>query len=381
MSVRKRKWKAADGEEKTAWIVDYTDQEAKRHIDTFARKKDAEARHDTVRSDVRKGIHVAPNDSITVAEAAENWISRVKAEGRERSTLRQYRQHVDLHIAPRIGRIKLAKLSNAAVAKFRDSLVGNGDNGDAKSLSRPLARKVLTSLKSLLKDAKYGHVAADVSIARGKRERKLEPGRDFPDFAEIKRLSEAAKPGRQKALLLTAALTGLRASELRGLRWSDVDLKVGELHVRQRADRFNAIGLPKSKAGSRSIPLVSDLVHALKQWKLACPNGEAGLVFPTSSGQIEHHANMLRSLTPVMRAAGAVTKDGKPKYALHAFRHFFASWCINPKDRGGRELSPKEAQTVLGHSSIVMTLDIYGHMFPQGGDRAELEEASRKLLG
>ena len=94
--------------------------------------------------------------------------------------------------------------------------------------------------RSLLRSAKVAHVAADVTIAASKRERRLEPGLDFPETGEIKRLLAAATTERQRALLLTAALTGLRASELRGLRWSDVDLKVGELHVRQRADRFLA---------------------------------------------------------------------------------------------------------------------------------------------
>ena len=79
-----------------------------------------------------------------------------------------------------------------------------------------------------------------------------------------------------------------------------------------------------------------------------------------------------------MCAAGVVENDGKPKYALHAFRHFFASWCINPKELW--ELPPKVVQTLLGHSSIVMTLDVYGHLFRDGGDRTELAEASRLLL-
>src|SRR5215831_7079362 len=96
MSVRKRKWvMGSTGEEKEAWIVDYTDQQGDRHIETFARKKDAEARHDAVRGDVRQGIHTAPSKSITVAEAAEDWIAYVKLEGREQSTVAQYRQHVD----------------------------------------------------------------------------------------------------------------------------------------------------------------------------------------------------------------------------------------------------------------------------------------------
>jgi integrase len=375
MSVRKRAWMTRKGEPKEAWIVDYFDQDRDRHIETFARKKDADARHATVTVNVRQGVHTAPSKSITVAEAAEGWIKRVEADGRERATVREYRQHVDLHILPRIGKLKLAHLTSAKVEAFRDDLLAEH--------SRQLARKVLTSLKSLLKAAKHTHVAADVSIDSDKRSRrKLEAGVDIPTTGEIKRLIEAAKDDRKRrTLLLVAALAGLRASELRGLRWADVDLKVGELHVRQRADRFNCIGSPKSASSRRAVPLDADvLLPALKEWKLACPIGEADLVFPTAAGKVEHHKNMLNGLEPVMAAAGVVDKAGKPKYALHAFRHFFASWCINPEERGGRALLPKEVQALLGHSSIVMTLDVYGHLFPRGDDRAKLAASTRALL-
>jgi integrase len=374
MSVRKRTWTTRKGEQREAWIVDYFDAEGDRHIETFQRKKDADARHATVKVNVRQGVHTAPSKSITVAEAAEAWIKRVEADGRERATVREYRQHVDLHILPRIGRLKLAHLTSAKVEAFRDELLANH--------SRQLARKVLTSLKSLLKAAKHAHVAADVTIKAGTRDRRLEVGRDIPTTGEIKRLIEAAEGDlRRRTLLLTAALTGLRASELRGLRWADVDLKHGELHVRQRADRFNAIGAPKSHSSVRTIPLDADvLIPALKQWRLACPKGELDLVFPTVTGKAEHHKNMLKGLAPVMVAAHVVDKAGAPKYALHAFRHFFASWCINRRAAGGRELPPKEVQTLLGHSSIVMTLDRYGHLFPRGDDKAELAASARALF-
>jgi integrase len=374
MSVRKRTWTTRRGEQKEAWIVDYADQDGDRHIETFARKKDADAYHATVKVDVRQGVHTAPAKSPSVAEAAESWIKRVEADGRERTTVRQYRQHVDLHITPRIGRTKLAHLTPAKVEAFRDDLLAN--------LSRPTARKVLTSLKSLLKVAKHAHVAADVSIGRGKRgERKLEVGVDIPTPEEIRRLLHAAIEAgiRPRTLLITAISTGLRASELRGLRWRDVDLKHGELHVRQRADRYCVIGPPKSESSVRAIDLGPRVLAALKEWKLACPKGENGLVFPTGEGEIEHHANMLRSLAPVMIAAGVVDTNGEPKYALHAFRHYFASWCINRKAAGGRELPPKNVQQLLGHASIVMTLDRYGHLFPRGDDRAELAAAEAAL--
>jgi integrase len=387
MSVRKREWVTRKGEAKQAWIVDYTDQHGKRHIETFQRKKDADAQEAKVLVDIGKGVHVAPSDSITVAEAAQQWLARVKAEGREPATLQGYEQHVRAYIVPRIGRVRLAKLTALTVESFRDQLLKEVEarssslEGGKRPLSRATARKVLVSLKSLLKSAKVAHVAADVRIAASKRDRRLEPGRDFLETGEIKRLLAAATTERQRALLLTAALTGLRASELRGLRWSDVDLKASELHVRQRADRFGTIGAPKSKAGSRTVPLAPQLVAALKAWKIACPISEAGLVFPTGKGQVVHHLTLLREFEAVMRDAGVVERaTGKPKYALHAFRHFFASWCINPTERGGRELAPKVVQHLLGHSSIVMTLDVYGHLFRDGGDRAELAEAATALL-
>ncbi len=103
MSVRKRTWTTRKGERKEAWIVDYTDQHGNRHIETFQRKKDADDYHAKVRVDVSKGIHMAPSKSATVAEAAELWINCVEAEGRERATVRQYRQHVNLHIVPGSG--------------------------------------------------------------------------------------------------------------------------------------------------------------------------------------------------------------------------------------------------------------------------------------
>lgn len=173
MSVRKRSWITRSGEPRESWIVDYTDQNGDRHIQTFDRKGDAAAFHDQVRLDVRKGVHTAPSKSPTVSQAADKWLNKVKAGGAERSTLAQYEQHVRIHIGPRLGRIKLAQLSPAGIETFRNQLLAD--------LERPMARKVLTSFKSILKVAKMGHVAADVSIAPDKRgKRKLEAGTDFP---------------------------------------------------------------------------------------------------------------------------------------------------------------------------------------------------------
>ena len=162
-----------------------------------------------------------------------------------------------------------------------------------------------------------------------------------------------------------------------------MDLKKSELHVHQRADKFNVIGNPKSKAGQRTVPIPPILVNTLREWKLACPKSGLGLVFPTGTGGVENHSNILsRALAPAQVAAGVVNKAGEAKYTgLHALRHFYASWCINRKEAGGQGLTPKEVQERLGHSSITMTMDVYGHLFKSDNGGTALAEAEKALLG
>jgi integrase len=90
-------------------------------------------------------------------------------------------------------------------------------------------------------------------------------------------------------------------------------------------------------------------VNTLREWKLLCPKRKHDLVFPTGAGEIEHHANILhRGYEPAQIAARIIDKAGQPKYALHALRHFDASWCINRRRDGGLELHMKIVQERLG---------------------------------
>src|SRR6476660_4406612 len=118
MAVRKRTWTTVKGEQREAWIVDYRDRQGDRHIETFTRKKDADARHAEVDVSVRSGVQFAASKSKTIAEAGEIWVDAAKLEGLERSTVEQYRSHLDKHIGPALGRVKLSDLSRAAVQDF-----------------------------------------------------------------------------------------------------------------------------------------------------------------------------------------------------------------------------------------------------------------------
>jgi integrase len=189
---------------------------------------------------------------VTVAEAANLWLETGAAHNLEASTLAAYRQHARLHINPYIGRTRLSHLTAPFVREFEDKLrrgdpAPGGEQGTARSPA--MVRKIMTSLGSLVGDAyERGLVARNVvRDLRARRKRgverradrrqkgKLKVGVDIPTPAEIKAIVAAAE-GRWLAFFLVAIFTGLRASELRGLRWPDVELKKAELHVRQRAD-------------------------------------------------------------------------------------------------------------------------------------------------
>jgi integrase len=428
MSVRIRRWLTSTGRaqgkhlDRAAHLVDYVEDggrctkqfpcainKGERCTEQYKCNgwQEAEtwsARH---RVAVESGSYISDSQSITVSEAGANWLERARngsadSEPVERATLDAYSQHLRLHITPFIGKVKLTKLNARTIDKFETDL--RAHNRSAKTV-----RNVIRSLSMILAVAmRGGYVATNIvrdtrlrsrhSGPRNGRGGKLKVGIDIPLPQEVRAIIEAAAIGRWKTLLMAAALTGLRASELRGLRWQDVDLKKGELHVRQRADRFNQIGRTKSRAGERTVPLTPMLCQALRTYRmLKPPIPPLDLVFCTKDGAVLYLARVVeKGLWPAQVRAGVtipVLKDGKPlfekgkpvaepKYSgMHAFRHFFASWCINRKVDGGLELPPKVVQERLGHATINMTLDTYGHLFPRGDDSAELADAERSLLG
>jgi integrase len=393
MAIRKREWTNQDSSIGSAWQVGYNDVAGKWRTKQFDRKRDAEIFFEETKRAVRQGAHVPDAASVTVHDAAENWLDTCRLNGVERSTLRQYGNHVRNHISPTLGSILLTRLTRPMVASFRKELL--------KINSRVQARKIFVSFKAILSDAESGGLIAynpAASVKIGKDSRVLADTmhtRVFPQPAEIKSIIDAAPLGFWRTFLITAPFTGLSSSELRGLHWEDgVDFDRHRIHVRRRADEFNVIGLLKSKARYRSIPMTPKVETVLREWRVACPrrDGKLGLVFPNSEGNVEAHTNLLsRGFHPVQIAAGIVTprlgEDGRPvvesgepvmiaKYGLHDLRHFFASWLIEHLHAG-----PKRVQTLMGHSSIKVTYDVYGHLFedPDGDDVAFAAAADRVM--
>jgi integrase len=374
MSVRKREWTTGKGEARSAWVVGYADAAGARRIKTFARKRDADAFAATAAVEVREGTHTPDSASPTVNQAAGYWLQSGHDAGLEGSTLDQREQHVRLHILPFLGGIKLSQLTAPRVRSFESELRASG-RSDA------MVRKVVTSLSSMVGDAQErGSVGRNVvrelrtrrrpgteKRAVDRRKGLIRAGVDIPLPVEVRAIVRALQ-GHYRPVILTALFTGLRASELRGLDWSNVDLDKSEIHVRERADKRNVIGPPKSLAGYRVVPLTPLVANTLMARRME--SGGRGLVFGTRSGRPDfvqnivkrgwHAAQLAAGVTVSKRTANGepvLDDEGEPvivpKYSgLHAARHFFASWCINTPEAGGLGLPPKAVQVRLGHSTI-----------------------------
>lgn len=409
-SVRKRTWRSG-GQERTAWVVDYFDQQGKRRLKTCRTKKEADDFRTTCSWEIRQGIHTPASTSITVDEAVAMWLEHGEAEQLEAGTLRTYGAVANEHVVPIIGKYRLAQLTRPMVEQFRDDLL-TGAVPDGRKRSRVMARKALGYLKAALKEAqRRGKVAQNVATEvqikanRGEDNRRKEIGVDVPDKAEARAIIEAA-PDRWRPLILTAVFCGLRSSELRGLAWNHVDFDQKLIRVCRRADRWGKMGPPKTKAGRRDVPMAPVVLNTLREWRLACPRGELGLVFPTSSGAVMDHAMVYRRCfgdvqiacgvaKPKLDQTGApvikLDKDGVPvldpetgkpvivmvpKYGPHAFRHFCASWLIE------QGFGPKRIMGIMGHASITMTFDLYGHLFPVcEADHDRLQAGQIGLVG
>jgi hypothetical protein len=286
MGIRQRKW-TWDGKEKAAWVVDYFDLKGKRRLKTFRTKREAQDFAATTRIDIKRGMHVADSDSVAVAEAGRLWLETGEENGLVRSSLTQNRQHLALHIEPFLGAIKLSKLTVPGVRAFEGDLRANGR-------SPALTRKVVGTLGAVIADAQERGLAMhnpvrEMRANRGKRrtkatrerKRPLAIGVDIPTPAEIKAVLAAAT-GFRRAFFATAALAGLRASELRGLRWQDVD--IGH---RDRAPTGRCVGDdgPDQKRGRPSLrAAVAAGAECPQGMEAGVPQGRAGPGLPHRHG-------------------------------------------------------------------------------------------------
>ncbi len=382
-TVRKRKLPSG----LIVWRASYTDGAGVRRTKQFPKKSAGEAWLVETCHDVARGIHTPGSISPTVKEAGALWIKRCHEKRLEPMTIKGYEEHCELHLYPFIGAKKLSDLTVPTVNAFADQLRDAGRSAE-------MIKRVVRSLGAIFKEARrrgLSNVAPTVGLELDLPERD-DPRPVIPTKPELQAIIARATTHQNRMwrpLALVAVFCGLRASELRGLRWLDVDFDARQINVAQRADASHKIGKLKSKAAYRSLRLSPLVLNALREWKLVCPKADLGLVFPNGLGKVESYANLIEhGFAPIQIAAGVIAQKqalddaGKPvtvsvaKYGLHALRHACASLWI---EQGH---NPKQIQTLIGHSSIKVTFDTYGHLFADSeADQRAAEGVEFRLLG
>jgi integrase len=186
---------------------------------------------------------------------------------------------------------------------------------------------------------------------------------------EARRFAEAVAGDELEALYLLALTTGMRQGELLGLRWADVDLGGGMLAVAQQYKRLEdgrGMGKPKSAAGRRAIALTPFVVGSLRRRRAACRCG-GDLVFCGPAGApLQPEVLRVRHFYPLLERAGL------PRVVFHELRHSAATILI----AAGVPLAV--VSRLLGHASIRITADLYGHIAVE--DQAAATAAMGRLL-
>lgn len=327
-------------------VIDFYDQHGKRRLKTLKEgttKKEAKKILREIEEQIERGVYLSRAGIPSFEKVAKDWLEYKKPNIRE-STFEQYRGHVENHLTPYFGITKINRINFNSIEKFIPHATGQG-------VIPPTLRKLLVTLGSIFKYAvrkrlcEYNPVR---EIEKPKDTKKKKVG--FLQPGEIRALIDNSRDQKHKTMFTLDIMSGMRQGELLGLKWTDIDWFNCQVYVR-RTFNHGRFYEPKTEASRRAIDLGPTVMAELKKWQIACPPTELNLVFPNEFGKPMDASNLInRDFNPTL------TKAKLRKIRFHDLRHTFASLLI---DRGEH---PKYIQNQMGHASINITMDTYGHL-------------------
>ncbi|HSL99640.1 MAG TPA: tyrosine-type recombinase/integrase [Candidatus Limnocylindria bacterium] len=367
MGVKVREWKKG-----VWWIL--IDHKGKRKSVKVGSKEAAKAAARKIEEALTTGkLNLDPPKplkSLLFTEYAEKWFAGHVSVNLKPSTQHGVRLILDKALLPAFGDKPLDKITRDDVKTFAYRMLEAGrakeiklaDGGKTKTLSRSSVMGMGRTLSAI-----FNHAIEDGILTSNPAQR---PGRyirtgdrrekiDFLTPEEGRILLEAAKAHRARhyPILATALYTGARQGELLALQWGDIDWHGKFIEIR-RANWRGIISTPKSGKGRR-VDLADHLAGILSEHRrvLVAEALKAGKpmpdwVFPSEEGTPLDAANLRKVFAKVLKKAGL------RQIRFHDLRHTFASWLI----ANGESLAYVKEQ--MGHHSIQITVDTYGHLIP-----------------
>ncbi len=329
----------------------------RRHFYGKTRQDAAKKMHIALR-DVERGIPLA-DERLTVAKFLDTWLEqRARPTVRPR-TFEAYESKVRLYLKPKLGHVRLARLTPDQVQRAQNELLAAG-------LSPQTVRHARTVLRTALGQAvAWGAVSRNVAaLVHAPKVERQEQVTLSPEQA--RRFLEAVEGDRHETLYHVALALGMRQGEILGLTWDAVDLDEQTLRVErtlQRVDGKPTLAEPKTRRSRRTLPLSDSLTaklgkHRAQQKRARLAAGEswkgwsAPLVFTSEVGTPLDSPNLNK------RFQRALADAGMPKMRFHDLRHSCASFMI------AQGMHPRVVMEQLGHSQISTTMDTYAHVMP-----------------
>jgi integrase len=344
----------------------------------FATQKECQQAMNKLLVAVEQHNYSAPTKASVREYLAKEWLPAVKSTIRP-TTYNSYVQHVECHIVPHIGTVKLQKLSGSQVNALYGKLAETGRKDGKTGLSPMTIHHVHACLHKAFKDAvRWGHISRNPLDAADPPRKRGENAREMQTWTkeQLKAFLDSVADDRLSPLWHTIAMTGMRRGEALRIRWSDVDLENCRLSVRRAlvpVNREVVVSEPKTVKGCRVIALDPGTVEILKaqaarqldeqnDWDDAWI--DSGLVFTVENGA----ALDPESVTRYFRQA--VKRSMLPSIRLHDLRHTHATLALQAG------IHPKVVSERLGHATVSITLDTYSRAIP-----AMQEEAAALIAG
>ncbi|GAB3279685.1 site-specific integrase [Actinocorallia lasiicapitis] len=386
-------YKRADGRWEAAGYVTTTDGRSRRVRVYGATRKEAMDKLFGKIAASRRGVPVATDPTVTVAAYVTAWLAGVAVHKLRPTTYATYDRYVRTFIVPGLGHKRLAALTPKDVrAWLQDTALvcqccargwdARRDPEARHKTSRPHCCSVgrCCGKRISLGTQRYLRCILSAALAHAVREDELPRnaasavrlGEVRPSFepftaSEARAFLKVAKNARLGPLYELALRTGLRRGEVLGLRWSDLDLAAGDLHVRQTLQRDPATGTlvgfaPKTASSRRRIALPAACVTSLKAHRLRqdAERATAGatwqdhdLVFTRPDGRPLDGSSVHRLFGELCAIAGV------RRVRFHDLRHSCATLLL---EQGVDLVTIKE---LLGHSQIHVTANVYAHVRPR----------------
>lgn len=349
--------KRADGTLEKRFTID-----GKRYSIYGKNAKEISQKEQEVRKKIEAGIYT-DNRNITLDGYFDEWLNG-KRGSIKGNTLKWYATYYKGHISPCLGNVKLQKIERRQVLSFQKDL----SEGE---LSIRTCNNIMKILKIVLKDAVMDEIimknpAEGIKALKEVNAKAAETYHRALTEQEQKEFMQEIANDYYYEFVAFLLCTGMRFGEAAALTWSDIDHKQNVIHVTKTAtfneDNTRTTGTPKSESGKRDIPL-NDTIRGIlaKQRKkrsiVISIDKEENRVFVSVYGKMVDNSIVNKA---IRSALARLDGKGKPieDFTVHALRDTFATRYI---EQGG---SPQTLKTILGHSSLAMTMDLYSHVLP-----------------